>query len=391
MKILKNIPLKSKDTPSILPLLKIDGVELLNHLENSGLFLIGSSGSLKSQPTKNIIETIRKREDYRLVVFDYAGELLQEFYQEVDCLFQPKDSRSVNWSHSAEVGLESTIAQAIIDSSKDEEFFRRVAIAILTELYKRCENNKTFRQALFSFSDLELLNFLQGFEFANFLRSEHIGASILALLRSSARFYHNLPDCSDNFSFSKWAKEDDRRSLFIPLFPEDAEVYNPLYCMIFELVAQGLLSNSERKIQTVVIIDGLDALPYLPSLGALLNQGRGKQVGSVITTQELSSIQEKYGEPGISVLLGASATKLILNCGDSQTAQLMSDLMGNYQSEKSTASSVCSERAILATEIRSLLPLSGYLLLDEEIPIVKVSLDSQGIDTFAVNNTSLSA
>ena len=60
--------------------LTIGGVRLPHYLENLGIFAVGSPGSGKTQAIASLIATIRKRKDFRLVVFDRGGEFTQKFF-----------------------------------------------------------------------------------------------------------------------------------------------------------------------------------------------------------------------------------------------------------------------------------------------------------------------
>lgn len=105
-----------------LPLLEIGGVQLPNDLENLGFFLIGSPGSGKTQGIKKLLETLRDREDFRVMVLDHNGELMESFYNEgTDKLFNPRDARSVNWSHTSEGQQPETMAAAMVPLPESAE------------------------------------------------------------------------------------------------------------------------------------------------------------------------------------------------------------------------------------------------------------------------------
>ena len=63
-----------------------------------------------------------------------------------------------------------------------------------------------------------------------------------------------------------------RSGFFLPLFEEDSELYKPLYSPAFELLLRGLLSNKQRSIKTVIVVDELGALNQLRSLYRLLSE-----------------------------------------------------------------------------------------------------------------------
>ncbi len=98
-----------------LPLFEIAGIEIPSDLENLGFFFVGSPGSGKTQAIKRLLAILRERPDFRVMVLDRNGELLESFYQEGgDLLFNPKDARSVNWNHGDEGMEPETIAAALV-------------------------------------------------------------------------------------------------------------------------------------------------------------------------------------------------------------------------------------------------------------------------------------
>jgi hypothetical protein len=79
-----------------LPLLEIGGIEMPSDLENLGFFFVGSPGSGKTQAIKRLLAILKERSDFRVMVLDRNGELLESFFDaERDLLFNPKDAR---WS-----------------------------------------------------------------------------------------------------------------------------------------------------------------------------------------------------------------------------------------------------------------------------------------------------
>jgi hypothetical protein len=108
-----------------LPLLEIAGIEIPSDLENLGFFFVGSPGSGKTQAIKRLLAILRERSDFRVMVLDRNGELLESFYQEGgDLLFNPKDARSMNWNHCDEGMEPETIAAALVPDDSKEKFFR---------------------------------------------------------------------------------------------------------------------------------------------------------------------------------------------------------------------------------------------------------------------------
>ena len=77
------------------PRLQIVGVELANDTENLGFFFVGSLGSVKTQGIKRMLQTLCDHPDFRVMLLDRNGELMESFYnEETDKPFNPKDACS---------------------------------------------------------------------------------------------------------------------------------------------------------------------------------------------------------------------------------------------------------------------------------------------------------
>lgn len=232
-----------------LPLLEIAGVKLPNYYDNLGFFAVGSPGSGKSQVISKLIHTMKERLDFRGIIFDRNGGFLESFYDpDRDLIFNPRDARSVLWSHKAEGLRAETVAGALIPDGKgDDAFFVEAGRSLLSDLYERCDTNSQVWEILSSFTIEELTDFVKGGLSHRYFISEKTGGSVLSTLINQARFYRELgePPEFEGFSFSQWAKENDPRWLFVPLFEDDAELYQPLLTAGFEMVLRGLLAMKD--------------------------------------------------------------------------------------------------------------------------------------------------
>lgn len=373
------------------PRLSIAGVKLPTDLENLGIFAIGGPGSGKSQAIAQLLSEIQQRPDFRVIVFDRNGEFLEKFYQPNDLLFNPADVRSVSWSHRNERARPETIAASLIpDATGDEAFFSDAARSLLADLYERCDNNAEIWEILAGFTIEELCDFVQGGLSHRYFISEKTGGSVLSTLINYARFYKELPDAGEPISFVEWAQSGDPRSLWLPLFEEDSELYKPLYSAAFELVLKGLLSNEGRQIKTAVVIDELGALNRLRSLSRLLSESRKFLGCPILGTQTEAQLRKTYGDEDTRIVLQGSKTKLILNCGDPDTAELGANLIGRQEridrnishssagapfiGSVSKSESIRETYAVMPSELQALPKLHGYLTISDGTPAAKVQI-----------------
>ena len=372
------------------PQLSIAGVKLPTDLENLGFFMVGGPGSGKSQAIAQLLLEMQQRSDFRVIVFDRNGEFLEKFYQPTDLLFNPADVRSVSWSHCHEQARAETIAAALIpEAHGDDAFFTDAARSLLADLYNRCDSNAEIWEVLAGLTVEELCDFVKGGLSHRYFISEKTGGSVLSTLINFVRFYNELDDGGESISFINWAQSDDPRSLWLPLFEEDSELYKPLYSAAFELVLKGLLSNETRQIKTAVVIDELGALNRLRSLSRLLSESRKFLGCPVLGTQTEAQLRKTYGEEDTRIVLQGTKTKLILNCGDPDTAELGARVIGRQEridrleSHSSSGSllgafskseSIRETYAVLPSELQALPKLQGYLAIADGTPAAKVQI-----------------
>lgn len=389
--------LLERSYPEVLPRLSIAGIQLPAYLEDLGIFAVGSPGSGKSQVIARLLSELKQRPDFRVICFDRNGELTENFYDESkDLIFNPTDARTVNWSHKSERARPETIAAALVPDHPKEPFFSDAARSLLSDLYERCDTNAEIWGVLAGLTPDELKDFVRGGLSHRYFISEKTGGSVLSSLVNYARFYKELPDDGQPFSFVKWAREGDSRSLFLPLFEEDSELYKPLYSAAFELVLKGLLSNEGRKIKTAIVIDELGALNRLPSLSRLLSESRKFGGCPIIGSQTEAQIRKNYGDEDTRILMQGTATKLILNCRDGQTATIMAGLIGSQErleinnsysggllGKTTRSESIRETYAVMPSELQALPKLEGYLLIADGTPPARVQVTPRSYPTVA--------
>jgi len=395
--------LKESGKPEPLPRLSIAGVQLPTDLENLGIFTIGSPGSGKTQAIAQLLSEMRQRRDFRIVCFDRNAEFLEKFYQQGDLIFNPSDARSVSWSHHQEDARPETIAAALIpEGTGDNAFFNDAARSLLSDLYERCDSNAEIWEVLANLSLEDLTDFVKGGLSHRYFVSEKTGGSVLSTLINYARFYRELPDAGESFSFVDWARSGDPRSLWLPLFEEDSELFKPMYSAAFELVLKGLLTNESRQIKTAIIIDELGALNRLRSLSRLLSESRKFKGLPVLGTQTEAQIRKTYGDEDARIILQGTRTKLILNCGDPESAELGANLIGRQEridrlkSASTPTSNVLAALlsdprseslretyAVMPSELQGLPKLEGYLAISDGTPAAKVKITPRSYDAIA--------
>ena len=212
--ILKKEP-KLKNQPQ----LELAGIPIPVKYENRGFFMVGSPGSGKTQAISQMVATLKQRSDFRGVVFDRGGELLEKFYNpRKDLIFNPFDARSCHWSHTYEAARAETMAAGLIPlESTKEPFFSTAGRAVMAELFRQTKSNEELLKLLQS--DLTTLkSFLSGTMAARYLEEEKVATSILSTVVNYCEFYRHLMDSKNQeLSFYSWGASDSPPWIFITL------------------------------------------------------------------------------------------------------------------------------------------------------------------------------
>ena len=190
--------LKSFGLQPITPKLEIGGIILPNYLENLSFGFFGAPGSGKSQSILQVLHTLRQRDDFRVIVLDRNGELMEKLYSEGDVIFNPRDARSVGWSHRSEGAQFSTIAAGLIPDDPKERFFSDAAKNLIADVYERTYSNTEVWEVLTRFSLEQLKDFLAGTVSMRYFEGEsgNTAGSVLATTVNQLRFYQSLAPMS---------------------------------------------------------------------------------------------------------------------------------------------------------------------------------------------------
>ena len=378
------------------PQLEIAGLPIPARLENRGFFMFGSPGTGKTQAISQMTAIIRQRSDFRAIIFDRNGEMLEKFYDPtLDIIFNPFDVRSHHWCHIIEAASPETIAAGLIPlESTKEPFFSTAARAIMAELFCQTRTNQELWELLNS-DTATLSSFLSSTLAARYLGEEKVATSVLSTVANYCGFYAALVQPRNKaIGFYNWARSDNRSWIFVTLRENESELLRPLHSLVFELMLNGLLSNKNPSMKTAIIIDELGALNQLPSLHRLLSESRQYQGCPILGTQTEAQIIERYGLQQTRTILQGTKTKLILGCADPQTAETMAKVIGRQEYRYLTENQSRSRHtgrsgngrtdgfneqlreayAVMPDELANLPDLRGYLKIDLYCAPIKLKL-----------------
>jgi len=120
-----------------------------------------------------------------------------------------------------------------------------------------------------------------------------------------------------------------RQMVIFGMNKEKRDVIAPLLVSILHL----LVSRNVAGKRTCPLVLGIDELPtlYLPALVDWLNQNREDGLVSILGLQNLSMLEEAYGENTTNAIFGGCATKAFFNPQDDIAAERFSNFLGEEE------------------------------------------------------------
>ncbi|MBD2303394.1 type IV secretory system conjugative DNA transfer family protein [Nostoc sp. FACHB-87] len=120
-----------------------------------------------------------------------------------------------------------------------------------------------------------------------------------------------------------------RQMVIFGMNKEKRDVIAPLLVSILHL----LVSRNVAGKRTCPLVLGIDELPtlYLPALVDWLNQNREDGLVSILGLQNLSMLEEAYGENTTNAIFGGCATKAFFNPQDDIAAERFSNFLGDFE------------------------------------------------------------
>ena len=312
--------------------------------------IVGGTGSGKSVAIHGVIDTIKACGD-SAIVYDPEGEFIRAHYREgLDLIFNPFDARSVAWSPYMDLTdlthWQSSAADIYPDPKTGDPYWTIATRSIYsyagwllgTTMRARHGRNPTIN---------ELLNLLVGphdrlyahlkdTPAANTL-GEKAGPrsdSLRSVLITGAERLSHLLGTEENFSIRQWINDPKQKGFLFLSAPEDlAATIKPILAHLSSLTITALLSRDPEQSRktTWIVLDEFTSLGKMDSLAE--SPARLRKFGGcmVIGMQQVSQIEEIYGEPKARSIVGQLRNKLILACNDPRTGEFMSDLIGKRE------------------------------------------------------------
>ena len=373
--------------------IQIGGIPIPPNVEPQHFLLVGAPGTGKTVVGEAVMDVIRAR-GQRCVCYDSTGEFVSHYYREgKDVILSPIDQRSALWSPWAEgtdaYAYENLAAALIPDGQGENQFWAQAARAIFRAVLASTTDLSALIDLIFAADQELLLACLQARGLAGLAGPSQMLASSRGEAATYIQPLSYLPEPGPNpFSIRRWVADESKDSwLFVSSRADSHRSIRPLISMWIGLAVQAVMSlPASRDRRLWMILDELPTLQKLPSLDLLLAGGRKYGAAALLGVQTVAQVRDGYGRDAAAGILSHPSTRLTLRVGDAETAQYLSQSLGERHTirkvtsesgrdgSKSESEQHSIEAAVLPSEILSLPNLVGYLRVPNDPVIKKIKL-----------------
>lgn len=353
--------------PGPLAPLRIADAPFPYSFENRGIFLQGSAGSGKSQVIKQLIHDVRERGGRdKLIIYDRKPEYLPIFYRDGDIVICPADRRHTPWDLFSEIRSELDVGGVIASlipetggSEGNQRFWDSSARDVMKATLLRLKNmhpnpsNKELVEFLFSHSSdirefwLELKKDSASAHFGKTLapaenkqNMSNVPSSVMATLSSYISSF-TRPEVAERgwFSIKEWliSEETEGQAIFLVNPAKYSSDYQSFFTVILDIAMREMISiPNDINRRVWFFADEFGSLFKLDSVVRLLAEGRSKGACTVLGTQDLAQIRQKYKDD-TETLVNNCNSKVIARVTSKDEAKYMSEMIGELEVEKESA------------------------------------------------------
>lgn len=153
------------------------------------------------------------------------------------------------------------------------------------------------------------------------------------------------------------------RSVFLSIPQKQLTVYAEFFRLVISQVLYSLQDRPEGAVPLLLVLDELPSLKKIDLLQTSLATIRSRGVSAIVVAQSYSQLRSIYGKDDATSIWDLCQEKVILNCDDVDTAEMISKSAGNYEENHN---SVQSSGWLLPTP-------SGYNSSQEQRKRIEVS------------------
>lgn len=381
----------------------LGGVPLIKDSEMQHILMVGTTGAGKSNAFNHLIPQIRKR-NQKAVIVDTTGDFVAKYYNpDTDIILNPLDMRSKPWHMWKECDNNiqvDDLAASMIPQSLSDPFWADSSRTLFAETVRKLREMKKYSvKELLSYTTAlplkEIQSFYRGTPAAALvdIHADKTAASIRMNLTTYLKSLYFLEETDDPFSVREWIRDDEQRGfLFLVVNPEQRETLRALLTTWINVAINGLMSckpNFKRRVW--FIIDEKQSLNKIEALPKALAEIR-KYGGCIVAgLQNISQIDQLYGNATARSMVSLYNTKLFFRSPESNTAQWIAKTIGeNEVSEHSEGISFGAHQMrdgvsineqkrikpiVPYTEFMALPNLTAYLKLSGDYPVTKLEFE----------------
>jgi GTPase SAR1 family protein len=316
-------------------------VRIPQAVEDNHFLIMGDSGSGKSSLVRQLLLDIDARQE-SAIVYDPALEYTGEFYmpERGDVILNPLDQRMPYWVPSCEIVRPAealTVASALFpDTPKENPFFvegpRKIfayllALGLTTDELIWCLCHEEELDRKLKGSELASLVYANaGQQRGGILASLSMVADSLKLLPTKA-------ETTATWTAAEWSQKR-RGWIFITSLPAARKQLRPLISMWLDVLILRLMNEGKRGPRpTWFVLDELSSLHHLPQLHTAITENRKSGNPLVLSFQGRSQLEALYGHVA-EAMFSQPATKIFLRTSEPNSAQWISNLIGNVELER---------------------------------------------------------
>lgn len=324
-------------------ILYVGTIRISEAMSRRHILIVGQSGSGKTFLTVQHLVAIQ-RAGRRALVNDFKGYLVERFYRkERDLILNPLDERGIKWTVFNDIKTRLDLASVVgilIPLGKDNELFwtsaaQDVLRGIIAYCYKFNKRTNAYLCNALSSPIEQIAKMCQatevgwaGYRYLQDPRSK-MAEGIIAVLTAYVNWLEFAPD--GNFSLREWVETRSGATIFMTSLEEAADIMKPYLSLVTDLVVKRLLSLPEIEDPDHSIylqLDELSNMHRLSSVTRLITAGRSKGVAVEIGIQDMAGVVNVYGREETKTIINNCGSKMILNLGEPDGAELCSELCG---------------------------------------------------------------
>lgn len=328
-------------------------VPMPNKLEPRHCLIFGRPGTGKTTMLNQVISTLKERRE-KAIIYDMKGDYLSTFYDpSTDLIFNPLDSRTLNWNLFNEIdtvaSIDSIAMSLIPESFQQDKFWtdhaRAVFSSILMYLHQtgQTSNRDLYTYVAMNESDLlqlmkqaveqgmtfcqRALGALQGQETAG----TKVAADVMATMKQYTNAFYYMQHLGNDFCLREWLQKDEPGFIFLVNYSDIRDSLRPVLSLFIDLTIKYALSMSENiERRRFLVLDEFATLQRLSSVRQGLEAGRSKGLAIWLALQDISQLERIYHETA-NTIVNAASTLCCFAVGDPKSQEYLSKVIGERE------------------------------------------------------------